>query len=341
MKFVGNKAEGFIRKPNPECWAVLAFSQDEGVANDAARNVLKAWGELEIITLDEDAVKREPALLFDALEAQSLLGDDRAIRIRTSGDKLASLLIEAVKLGDATPGRFAAKLLVSSGALQKRSKLRAGFEAAQNAASLQLFEDELGDVAALVETALKDIGAKAESGVIELFVGDLPGHRGLAKQEIEKLCLYAHNLGRPVSSADIHALSATDINHAMGAAINSALDGRPADAIKMLDRLLVSGANTITVLRALQREAQRMLHAHEIGGAQGNVGMKLRPPVWKTEWPAFSNRLRQWSPKRLMRILERAYEAEQQVKTAGTSAEPVLRMLMNDLARVAAGGRPA
>lgn len=341
MKLSGRKADSFIRKPDAACWAVLAFCEDEGVANDAARSILSLWGELEIITLDEDAIKREPVLLFDALEAQSLLGDERAIRIRTSGDKLAALLLEAVKMGDASPGRFAAKLIVTAGALQKRSKLRAGFEAAKSAMALHLFADDAGDISGLVESTLKNLGATAEPGVIETFVGDLPGHRGLARQEIEKLSLYAHNLSRPLSLEDIRKLTATDIDHALSSAINFALEGKTGQAIQMLDRLLISGTNAITVLRALQREAQRMLQAHEVGGAHGNVGMKLRPPVWQSEWPAFSARLRTWSPKRLARILERVYDAEQQIKTAGPSAEPVLRVLMNDLGRVAAGPRAA
>lgn len=341
MKFVGKKAEGFIKKPDPACWAILAFSEDEGVANDAARSVLSSWGELELILLEDDAIKRDPALLFDALEAQSLLGDERAIRVRTNGDKIAALLLEAVKLADETPNRFAARLVVSAGGLQKRSKLRAGFEAAKSAAALQLFADEVSDVADLVKSALENVNASAEPGVIEAFIGDLPGHRGLARQEIEKLSLYAHNLGRTLTIQDIHKLSATDIDHALGAAISAALDGRSEQAVRMLDRLLVSGANTITVLRAIQRETQRMLQAHELGGLQGNVGMKLRPPVWNSEWPAYSKRLRSWSPKRLARILERIYDAEQKVKIAGPSGEPVLRMLMNDLCRVAAGPRAA
>jgi len=341
VKFVGKKAESFTRKPDPACWAVLAFSEDEGVANDAARGVLAAWGDLEIITLDEDAIKRDAALLFDALEAQSLLGDLRAVRIRATGDKISALLLEAVKLADETPGRFAAKLMISTGALKKRSKLRAGFEAAKSAAALQLFSDEIGDVAGLVETALKDMGAAADPGVIETFIGDLPGHRGLARQEIEKLSLYAHNLSRPLSMEDIRKLSATDIDHVLSSAVHAALDGNAKTAMRMLDRLLISGTNTITVLRAIQREALRMLQAHELGAAHGNIGMKLRPPVWQSEWSAFSKRLRGWSPKRLARILERVYDAERQVKTAGPSGEPVLRILLNDLARVAAGPRAA
>lgn len=341
MKYSGKKAENFIQKPDPACWAVLIFSEDEGVSNDGARNILSKWGDLELISLDEDAIKREPAILFDALEAQSLLGDDRAIRVRTNGDKIAALLIEAVTMADQTPGRFAARLLVSAGGLQKRSKLRAGFEAASTAAALQLFEDDAGSIAELVRSTLKDAGAETEPGVIELFTGDLPGHRGLARQEIEKLSLYAHNLGRPISVDDVHKLNATDIDQALGFAVNSALDGHAKNAMQMLDRVLITGASPITVLRAIQRESQRLLQAHEIGGLQGNVGMKLRPPVWQSDWPTFSKRLRNWSPKRIARIIERIYEAEQQVKIAGQSGESVLRILMKDIARVAAGPKAA
>ena len=341
MKYAGKKAEAFLQKPDPACWAILVFSEDEGVASDGARNVLSAWGDLELITLDDDAIKRDPALLFDALEAQSLLGDDRVIRVRTNGDKIAALLIEAVNLADQTPGRFAARLIVSSGALQKRSKLRAGFEAANTAAALQLFEDDAANIADLVRSALNDAGAEAEPGVIEAFTGDLPGHRGLARQEIEKLSLYAHKLGRPISIDDIHRLNATDIDQALGFAVTSALDGRAQQAMQMLDRVLITGASPITVLRAIQRESQRLLQAHEIGGLQGNIGMKLRPPVWQSDWPAFAARLRNWSPKRIARIIERVYEAEQQVKVAGPTGSSVLRTLMKDIARVAAGPKAA
>ena len=341
MKFAGKRAEGFLTKPDPSCWAALIFSEDEGVAGDAARTLLKTWGEFELITFDEDTIRREPALLFDALEAQSLLGDDRAIRVRTNGDKIAALLIEAIKMGDQSPGRFAARLIVTAGGLQKRSKLRAGFEAANSAAALQLFEDDAGNIADLVRAALQDTGAETEPGVIELFTGDLPGHRGLARQEIEKLCLYAYGLGRPISAEDIHKLNATDIDQALGAAIAAALNGQAEHAMRMLDRVLIAGTNTITILRAIQRDAQRLLHAHEIGGLQGNVGMKLRPPVWQSDWPTFSARLRSWSPKRLARIIERVYEAEQQVKTAGPSGQAVLRILIKDIARVAEGPKAA
>lgn len=339
MLLKGRAAEGFARRPDPEVWAVLAFGEDEGLTADIGQALIAAWGGkqgMDVTLLDEDAVRKEPALLFDALEAVSLLGDARAVRIRTSGDKIAPLLAEAMAAGDADPGRFAAKLVIEAGTLPAKSKLRNAAEAADHTACLQLFAEEEGDIAGRVKTALLAEGAVIDPPALEAFVGDLPGNRALANSEIEKLALYARGLGRPLSLDDIRALSATDVKQAISGAILAALDGRPGEAHTALDKLAENGTGGISILRALQMEVLRMLGAHEkIAGGDGNPGRALRPPVWPNEWPAFRARLGKWPARRLMRVMERIHDAERQAKLSGATAEPVIRLLINDLARAA------
>lgn len=340
MLLKGKQAADFALKPKPSFWAVLAFGEDEGLANDAARNLIRAWtpkgASMDVTTLDDDAIRKDPSLLFDGLEAVSLLGDPRVIRVRTSGDKIAALLIEAIKAGDAQEGVYAAKLVIEAGSLQKRSKLRAAAEAARLTACLQLFADDAGDIESRVQRELKAQGASIEPDALAAFVGDLPGHRQMANAEIEKLALYAHGLGRSLTLDDVKALSATDIEHKLSEAIRAALEGRPAAVHNALDRLAVAGTSGISILRSLQFETLRMLDAQSrIAAGQDNPGMKLRPPVWQSEWPAFNARLRKWPAKRLMRIMERIYEAEAQAKSGSGSADPVVRILMNEIARAA------
>ena len=346
MKQAGANAISFTQKPPASCWAALIFGDDPGVVDDTAAELIRSWTPadkpLDIITLEDDAIRREPALLFDALAAQSLLGDECLIRVRTTGDKLSVLLLEAMQGGEDRPSSYATKLVILAGALQKRSKLRAGFEAAKQAVALHVFADEIGNVSELVTISLKASGATIEPDALNAFIGDLPGHRGLARAEIEKLSLYAHGLDRALTRSDVEALSATDIDHALGAVIEAALDGRVADTDAQLDRVILAGTSPISVLRAMQREAQRLLQAHTLaGGAGGNIGMKLRPPVWNNEWPAFQKRLTRWPPTHLIRILERLYDAEKDAKSASALAEPALRILMNDLARTAARSKAA
>ncbi|MBK8197964.1 MAG: DNA polymerase III subunit delta [Acidobacteria bacterium] len=343
MLVKGRQAESFARRPGDEVWAILAFSEDEGLAADAVQAALAAWGgktPLDVTVLDDDAIRKDPSLLFDALEAVSLLGDPRAVRVRTSGDKIAALLIEAIEAGDTEPGRYAAKLVIETGSLASKSKLRSAAEKAKRTACLQLFAEEAGDIGERVRAALLAEGAVIEDAALDAFCADLPGHRAIANSEIEKLALYARGLGRAVSEDDIRQLTATTLRQDIGGVLIAALDGRPADAHRALDRLNEVGTSPISVLRSLQMETLRMLSAHEkAASGDANPGRSLRPPVWPNEWPAFRKRMNTWTPKRLMRIMERIHDAERQAKTAGPTAEPIVRLLINDLARVAEAGR--
>jgi DNA polymerase III subunit delta len=341
MLLKGKQAASFSRRPDPTIWAVLAFGEDDGLASDAASSLIKAWspktGELEVTVLDDDAIRKDPTLLFDSLEAVSLLGDPRVIRIRTSGEKIAALLVEAIVAGDTTAQRYSARLIIEAGGLTAKSKLRAAATAAKQTACLQLFADEAEDIEDRVKGALLEVGATIEPGALRAFTGDLPGHRGIANSEIEKLALYARGIGRDISLEDIRALSATDIDHDLSAAIRATLEGNLIAANIALQRLDVAGTSAISILRALQSETLRMLDAHKrIAGGEGAPGMKLRPPVWQSDWPAFRGRLGKWPQKRLMRILERIYEAERQAKSGSGSADSVVRVLMNELGEAAA-----
>jgi len=340
MRLAGPEAVRFCEKPKSDVWAFLVFGDDEGVVMDNALALRTALAgkapETEFITLDEDDVKKDPATLFDALEARSLLGAKRVIRVRTTGEKAASLILEAIAMGESDPQRFDAPLIVTAGALAKRSKLRSTIESAKNAAALHLYSDTSENMAVLVRQKLSNENIEIEDTALQLFAADLPGHRGLANQEIEKLSLYGQNLGRALNVSDIRALSTTDIDHALADLVRSTLQGRLEDSVRGLDKLAITGTSPISILRTLQREVSRLLNAHALAGSGGEIGMKLRPPVFKSDWPAFRNIMSLWSPKRLSRTLERIYDAEAEIKQAGPLGDGLVRQLFLDLAKAAA-----
>jgi len=340
MKHQGGGAERFAKRPDPECRLALVFGDDEGVVVDTANLLIKAWEKLSpsnVITLDEDEIKREPNVLFDALEAVSLLGDASILRIRTSGEKLFALLKDVLAMALATPDRIAARVVIQNGALTTKSKLRTAFEAAPNAAALHVFSDSDDDMADIVKKFLDGRGVAIAPDALSFFVGGLPGHRSLANAEMEKLSLYAHNLGRPISVADVRSLCETNADESAAAAVMLALDGRPDAAQAEMDRVIDAGLSPITLLRMFEREATRMLAAHAMGTQGGAAsGMKLRPPVWKSEWPAFTARLRKWPMPRLLRLLERVHDVELTAKTQGPASDAATRQLFVGLYTAAA-----
>ncbi|MCR9268551.1 MAG: DNA polymerase III subunit delta [Hyphomonadaceae bacterium] len=339
MKFQGNSAERFAKKPDPACALALVFGDDEGVVADTANALIKAWEKAApstVVTLDEDEIKRDPPVLFEALEAVSLLGESTIIRVRTKGEKLFALMKEVLEL---PPERIAAKLVLQNGSLNTRSKLRTAFEAAPNAAALHLFADTESDMSDLVERFLKTREVSIEPAALSTFIGGLPGHRSLANAEMEKLAVYAHKLGRAVSVDDVRALCETNADESARSAVLRALNGEPELAQAEMDRVIDAGLSPISLVRMFEMEASRMLEAHALQGDSGggNVGMKLKPPVWKSDWPAFQARLRKWPASRLTRLVERLHDLELMAKAPGGAglAEPATRELFVTLYKVA------
>ncbi|MEM0985701.1 MAG: DNA polymerase III subunit delta [Pseudomonadota bacterium] len=338
MKYVGAKAVAFAKKPGPSIWAALAFCEDEGVANDAARKIVSAWvgddPDAEINSVSEDDVRKDPGALFDALEARSLLGAKRVIRIRTSGDKIATLLKEVVEAGEDSRDRFEAKLIVTAGSLQKKSKLRTAFEGAKNAAALQLFPDELGDVSDLIRQTIGEAGLEIDDMAVSALALHLPGHRRMIHAELEKLALFARDFGRPISQTDIQSVCISSVDSNGDAYVAAIFDRDLPAALATLDRLTISGTSAITLIRALQRETQRLLSVAALGPGVGpDAGMKLRPPVYRSQWDTVSRRLRSWPAPVLSRILERIYDLEHQAKMAGPIADTALRYLTIQMAK--------
>ncbi|MDG1827343.1 MAG: DNA polymerase III subunit delta [Henriciella sp.] len=340
MKYKGNGAERFAKKPDPACQLALIFGDDEGVVADTANTLIKSWeaaGPSNVITLDDDEIKREPSTLFDALEAVSLLGEASIIRIRTKGEKLFALLKDVLAM---PPERLAAKVVVQNGSLNTRSKMRTAFEAGANTAALHLFSDNDTDMAELVRGFLKTNSAEIEADALSFFVGGLPGHRSLANAEMEKLAVYAHDLGRAIEVADIQALCETNADESARSAVLLALEGKPQAAQLEMDRVLDAGLSPISLLRLFEMEASRMIAAQALQGESGggNVGMKLKPPVWQSDWPAFQARMKKWPTPRLVRLIERLHDMELLAKSPGGAgmAEAATRELFISFYKAAA-----
>ncbi len=336
MKVSASSATEFSRAPPANIWAALFFCDDEGVAADWARTLVASWSdemESERRILTEDEISRDPAILFDAVAARSLLGGRSVIEIRLSGERLARTILEALAPGERS-GIMDNRLVIISGALKKASRLRKGFEESRNAAAVQLFSDSEDDTERLVTRALETANIQITSDALIAFISGLPGHRRLAHAELEKLTLYAHGLNRPIALEDVRSLSANDVDHQISDLVEAAFLGDGSRALRELDRLDMAGTSAISILRAIQRDAQRMLAAQAAGS--GNVGMKLRPPVYSQQWPAFQKRLRKWPAAALIRLLERIHDCERTARLSGPTADPTLRILVNDMARLAA-----
>lgn len=325
MKIASASVKRFLDAPDKSARAVLLHGPNESLSHEAAQK-LAAWAlgksddPYSLTKLGDDEIKRDSARLADALCAQSLLGGPTVVWARIDGKGADAAILDALagfERGD--PLGF---LIVEAGDLGAKAELVKAFEAAKRAAALAFYEESEAERASFAKALARELGIAFGRDAEDLLLANLPSDRGLARQEIEKLALFAHGLGRNVSADDLARLMASEAESALDAASLAAAEGRAAVAVEALARL--DGLSGVSALRALLRRLHQLREARALideGMSPSDAIAKLRPPVFWKERDAVAAQARLWSAKKLAAAYDVLWAAELRAKTAGAPQE--------------------
>ncbi|HET9231563.1 MAG TPA: DNA polymerase III subunit delta [Vitreimonas sp.] len=343
MKLTGAAVRRFLEKPDKDVRAVLLYGPNQSFSHEAAQK-LAAWAlgksddPYAITKLSDDEIKKDGAKLADALAAQSLLGGPTIVWARVDGKGADAAIVDAlagIERGDA--GGY---LIVEAGDLGGTSELVKKFTAAARAASIAFYEETDAERAQHAKALAKELGVAFERDAEEAFLSALPSDRGLAKQEIEKLALYATGLGRPLNVEDVEALLAGEAESALDAASLAAAEGRTAQAVEALAR--IDNLSGVSALRALLRRLHQLRDLRGMidgGTGAADAVAKLRPPVFWKERDAVIAQARLWTAKKLTSAYEVLWAAELRCKSAGAPQDLIAADAYRSIAKLAGGER--
>ena len=325
MKIQGASIRRFIDKPDKAVRAVLLYGPNESFSHEAAQK-LAAWAvgksddPYAVTKLGDDDIKKDAARLVDALSAQSLLGGPTVVWARINGKGADASIVDALEGFERDePLGY---LIVEAGDLGSTAELVKKFTAAKNAAVIAFYEETDAERAQHARALAKDQGISFDRDAEDLFLSALPTDRGLATKEIEKLALYAHGLGRAITTGDLEALMTDEGESALDAASLAAAQGKAAQAVEALAR--IDALSGISALRALLRRLHQLREARLLidGGMSPSDAIgKLRPPVFWKERDAVAAQARLWNGKKLNAAFDILWSAELRSKTAGAPQE--------------------
>ena len=341
MKLSPSQVSAFVRRPDRDVRAVLLYGPDAGLVRERADTLARTVcpdlkDPFRIGNLSAAALAADPARLADEAAQMSLVGGRRVVRVRDAGDGQARLFAGFV---DSTPGD--ALVVVEAGDLPPRSALRRCFEAARRAAAIGCYPDTPRDLEVLILETFSEHRVTASCDAAQYLVARLGGDRLLTRSELEKLVLYAGDGGHVgledarLAIGDSAALSLDD-------AIMAAAEGDAVRLDRVLDRVFQEGESPVTVIRAFLRHLHRLhvLAAITAAGATVEAALRAaRPPIFYKHEDNFRRQLAAWSEETLRPQLDRAAEAEFQMKTTGFPAETICREAMLAVAQAARRAR--
>jgi DNA polymerase-3 subunit delta len=326
MKLGGRDAANYLRKPDPAHAGILLFGADPmRVAlkrQDAIAALIGPSGEEEmrLTRLQASEVRKDPALIDDAMRAQGFFPGHRVAFVEDASDSHAPLIAAALaawQQGDA-------QIFVTAGSLTAKSALRKVFEGHPKAVAIGLYDDPPGrdEVSGLLKAAgLAQPGRDAMEAIFALSQSQSPGD---FRQTLEKLSLYMMDSDDPMTPADI----ADCVPQAADVALDDILDVVTRGESEMLGTVLrnlyAQGVQPVTLCIGTMRQF-RQLHsvASDPGGVSAGIG-RLRPPVFGPRRDRMARDAGQWGRDRLERALTALTDVDLQMRSASNAPQKAL-----------------
>ena len=126
MKQTGAGAQNYFRKPDPSHTALLIFGADPMRVADKRQQVIatlvgpQGEEEMRLTRINAGDMRKDPALLDDAIKAQGFFPGHRVAFVEDATDGLSKVIDAA--LADWQPGD--AQVIITAGQLTAKSALR-------------------------------------------------------------------------------------------------------------------------------------------------------------------------------------------------------------------------
>jgi DNA polymerase-3 subunit delta len=314
MKLSTRDANPYFAKPDPGKTGLLIYGGDTMRVALKRQQVLRtllgdrAEEEMRLTRLNGNELRKDPALLLDAVKAVGFFPGPRAVFVEDANENTAPAILAALedwKTGDA-------QIVVTAGALKPTSKLRKAFEAHANAYAAGIYDNP--PTRDEIEAALKEAGLAVPSGEVMAALNDLAQalDPGDFRQTVEKLSLFKLNDPTPVSVEDIAACAPTSTEAAVDDVLMVVAEARYRDIGPMMQKLTAQGASPVGLCIGAMRHF-RALH-------RAACDTSGRPAIFGPNRDRMLAQSRKWGAVKLEAALTVLTDTDLQLRSSGQHA---------------------
>lgn len=290
--------------------------------------------EMRLTRIPAADLRKDGALLSDAVRAQGFFPGPRAAFVEDATDTTAKAIASA--LADWQKGD--AQIFVTAGQLNARSALRKMFEAHANAFAVGIYDDPPSREeidATLAKAGLQQIDPQAMTDIQALSRVLDPGD---FRQTIEKLGLYKLGDSAPVSSHDVAQVTPASTEAALDDVLNIVAEGRTAEIGPIMQRLTAQGIQPVGLCIGATRHFRTLHAAAADPGGPGSGIARVRPPVFGPRRDRMVRQAQGWGMRRLEQALEVLLDTDLTLRSAGQTA-PQMALVERALIRLSMLGK--
>ena len=290
----------------------LFYGKNEGLQNEIIEKNFITGSKGSINKYEESEFINNYETISSEILTKSLFDEEKLLIISRVGEKIFKYIEELLNRNTNN-----IKIILKSGLLEKRSKLRNLFEKNKKLLIIPFYEDDERTLTAQVYEYLKKNSIKLSRETINLLVERSSGNRENLKIELSKIFYYSQS-NKEISFETVKKLSNLAENYGVNELADNYLSKNKKNVIKILNENNYSDEDCILILRTILNKSKRLLNILENYRKNKNLDdviSKTRPPIFWKDKAIVKKQANTWELRDLKSKMYQINEVETLVKS--------------------------
>jgi len=289
----------------------LFYGNNAGLIDETINNTIIPNSSKNVNYYEENEVINNVDVFKEEILNRSFFEDSKLILISRVTDKILAIIEEIIEknINDV-------KILLRTGTLDKKSKLRNFFEKSSKTIIVPFYEDNNQTLSILAQNFFKEKKINISSENINLIVNRSKGDRLNLKNELEKIFNFARNK-KSISSEEIIKLTNLAENYDVSELIDQCLSKNKKKTINILNENNLSSEDNILILKIFLFKLKRLKKLKETMSTEKDIEKVLssyKPPIFWKDKDFIKKQLQNWSLDQINSLLKDINQLEILIK---------------------------
>ena len=290
----------------------LIYGNNKGLIEEIVKEVLQPNLPKNLFKYDEAEVLKELNTFNESVFNQSFFENEKLILINRVSDKIFNIVEDIV-----SKNLDNLCLILLSGTLDKKSKLRTYFEKEKKTVCIPVYEDNLQTLNGMVIKFMREKNINISQQIVNVIIERASGDRINLKNELEKIGNYL--LGKKkIDINDILRITNLSENYSISELVDNCLTKNRTKIIKILNENNFNTEDCIVILRTFLIKLKRLIRIHEeIDKKETNIDKiisSFKPPIFWKDKEIVKEQIKSYDYIKTKELLAKTNEIEQIVK---------------------------
>ena len=298
----------------------LLYGENEGHKKQVIKEKFKKFYGENIYLYDENEVLQNEESFFNNILSKSFFETEKLIIVTRITDKIKDIIIELLEkdIEDLV-------LVLNSGVLEKKSKVRALFEKSKIAVCMPFYEDNNQTLSGMVNKFFRENKIPISQQSINLIVQRCRGDRQNLNNELEKIKNYSKSK-KKIEIEDLLKLTNLAENYSVSELIDACLSKNRKKMTHILNENNYSLEDCILIIRTLLAKSKRLLKLNEQIKDKNidDVISIFKPPIFWKDKETVKQQIKSWSYESIENLIFRINETELLIKKNSPNSVNIL-----------------